>query len=86
MKEHYDFQHAKRGPVEPVGNKVRITIRFDPKIIDWFKGYVIAQGGGSYQTLINDALLEYIANKQQPLEKTLRKVIREEMKFFTKAK
>jgi hypothetical protein len=33
--------------------------------------------GGNYQTLINYALCEYIQNCQDPLEKTLRRVVRE---------
>ncbi len=37
-------------------------------------------GGGNYQTLINDALRQHVAHVREPLEKTLRRVIREEMR------
>ncbi len=37
-------------------------------------------GGGNYQSLINSALRDYITHLEQPLEDTLRKVIREELK------
>ncbi len=75
-----DFSKGKRGPVvKPDPNKVRITIRLDSDIIDHFKKIVHKAGGGNYQTLINDALRESISQNKQPLEKTLRKIIREEL-------
>ena len=47
---------------EPQGKsgKTRITIRIDTDVLDWFRDEVEAAGGGSYQTLINRALREYI--------------------------
>jgi uncharacterized protein (DUF4415 family) len=81
MRNEYDFSKAKRGPVVPVPpGKSRITIRLDEDLIQWFKGQVHEAGGGNYQTLINDALREYVKNKREPLEETLRRVIREELK------
>jgi len=75
-----DFSKGKRGAVvKPDPNKVRITIRLDLDIIDHFKKIVLEAGGGNYQTLINDALRESISHNTQPLEKTLRKIIREEL-------
>ena len=75
-----DFSKGKRGPVvKPDPNKVRITIRVDSDIIEHFKQIVHEAGGGNYQTLINDALRESISQNKQPLEKTLRKIIREEL-------
>jgi uncharacterized protein (DUF4415 family) len=80
MKANYDFSKARRGAVLPVdGNKVRITIRLDRAIIDWFKAKVEAQGGGNYQTMLNDALLAFIGNTEEDLEATLRRVVREEI-------
>ena len=76
-----DFSKGKRGPVvKPDPNKVRITIRLDGDIIDHFKRQVHIAGGGNYQTLINDALRSYIQTQSKPLEETLRKVIREELR------
>ncbi|MDH3376252.1 MAG: BrnA antitoxin family protein [Gammaproteobacteria bacterium] len=76
-----DFSNGKRGPVvKPDPNKVRITIRLDADVIEHFKSIVHEAGGGNYQTLINDALREHIQAKDRRLEKTLRKVIREELK------
>ena len=76
-----DFSKAKQGPiVKPDPTKVRITIRLDANIIEHFKKIVHKEGGGNYQTLINDALKEHIQAHGNGLEKVLRKVIREELK------
>lgn len=80
MKREYDFSKAKRGPVIPVPKgKTRITIRLDDDILDWFRQQVDQAGGGNYQSLINDALRQYVRRAQEPLEATLRRVIREEL-------
>lgn len=79
MSEH--FSKGKRGPVvKPDPNKVRITIRLDADIIEYYKNIVNEAGGGNYQTLINDALREHIQANDKGLEKTIRKVIREELR------
>jgi uncharacterized protein (DUF4415 family) len=80
MKREYDFSKGRRGPVVRVPSwKTRITIRLDEDVLDWFRAQVNAAGGGNYQTLINDALREYMAQRKEPLEATLRRVIREEL-------
>ncbi len=80
MKKQYDFSKAKRGPVVPTpAGKTRITIRLDDEILDWFRQQVHASGGGNYQSLINAALRDHIKDKKEPLEETLRRVIREEI-------
>jgi uncharacterized protein (DUF4415 family) len=81
MKKNYDFGQAKRGAVltMPPG-KSRITIRLDDSVLEWFRDEVEQAGGGSYQSLINDALREHIERRREPLEATLRRVIREELR------
>ena len=80
MKKEYNFSKGKRGAVIPVPKgKTRITIRIDDDILEWFRGEVEAAGGGNYQTLINQALREYLTRQQQPLEEILRRVVREEL-------
>lgn len=81
MRREYDFSKGKRGAViAPDPGKVRITIRLDEDVIDWFRQQVHAAGGGNYQTLINKALREFIGERTDSLEKTLRRVIREELR------
>jgi len=84
-KEEYNFEDAKQGPVvRPAPGKTRITIRIDTDVLNWFRDQVQQRGGGNYQTLINDALREYTKLKDGDLEKTMRKVIREELKTLAK--
>lgn len=79
MKAEYDFSKARRGAVLPAApGKTRITIRLDSELIEWFKAQVNEAGGGNYQSLINDALKGYV--QQQGLERTLRRLIREELR------
>lgn len=80
MKAQHNFEGGKRGAVlkTPPG-KTRITIRIDDDLLQWFRKQVHAAGGGSYQTLINTALREYVSAKREPLEATLRRVLREEL-------
>ena len=81
MRKEYDFSKAKRGPAVAVpAGKTRITIRLDDDIVDWFKAQVEAAGGGNYQSLINAALRDHVRRAHEPLEKTLRRVLREELK------
>ena len=81
MRKEYDFSKGKRGTVlPPSGNKVRITIRLDRDIIDWFRAKVEEQGGGNYQSMLNNALREHIDRQEQPLEEILRRVVREELR------
>ena len=76
-----DFSKGKRGPVvSPDPNKVRITIRLDGDIVEYFKNKVLEAGGGNYQSLINDALHQHIQEDDPSLEKKLRKIIREELR------
>lgn len=85
MEAEYDFSQGKRGAIEstPTG-KTRITIRLDDEVLVWFRDQVHAAGGGNYQTLINDALREYIQQRREPLEDTLRRVLREELERIGK--
>ena len=80
MKRDYDFSTGKRGaPIKAPPGKTRITIRIDDDILGWFRDAAHDQGGGSYQTLINMALRDRVEARQEHLEQTLRRVIREEL-------
>lgn len=76
----YDFSAGRRGAiVAPQPGKTRITIRIDDEVLDWFREQVDLAGGGSYQALMNAALKEHVASRREPLEDTLRRVLREEL-------
>jgi uncharacterized protein (DUF4415 family) len=84
MKRQYDFSKARRGPVvPPTPGKTRITIRLDNDVIEHFQATVDRAGGGNYQTLINDALREYIRGAR--LEAVVRKAVRDEVKTARQA-
>ena len=84
MKDSYDFSGGKRGAVVKT-NKEKITIRFDPDVLQWFRDQV--KGGGNYQTLMNKALKKHIERQQsESLEATLRRVIREELQSDKQSK
>ena len=73
-----DFSRARRGSVigaQP--GKVKISIRLDARVVDHFKGLVERQGGGNYQSLINDALVAYI--QRSAMIDAVRQVLREEL-------
>jgi len=80
MEAEYDFSQGKRGAIDPApSGKTRITIRLDDEVLAWFRKQVHSTGGGNYQTLINEALRQHIQASREPLEETLRKVVREEL-------
>jgi uncharacterized protein (DUF4415 family) len=85
MKQQYDFSKGRRGRIappepEPHG-KTRITIRLDEDLVDHFLQEAERSGGSAgYQTLINDALRQYVEGKAPKLEDTLRRILREEIK------
>jgi len=78
MKKEYEFSNGKRGPVIPSPGKTKITIRIDNEILDWFREQCHKQGGGNYQTMMNDALWFYIKSKDGT-EDMVRRVLREEL-------
>ncbi len=79
--KEYDFDRAERGAKSWPG-KTRITIRIDTDVLNWFREQVHEAGGGNYQTLINEALRDYIRYRDERVEHMLRKVIREELQMI----
>jgi uncharacterized protein (DUF4415 family) len=71
-----DFSRAKRGAVlRPEPGKTKISIRLDNTVLKYFRNLVDKAGGGNYQTLINDALLEHV-HRRSTLD-VVREVVRE---------
>ncbi len=76
-----DFSRAKRGPVvKPEPGKTKISIRLDNTLLEYFRDLVDKAGGGNYQTLINDALLEHV-HRRSTLD-VVRQVVREELATY----
>jgi uncharacterized protein (DUF4415 family) len=75
-----DLSQAKHGAVIPQTGKTRITIYIDDDVLETFRERSDAAGKG-YQTIMNEALREYLNKVKQPLdEETLRRVIQEELR------
>ena len=80
MEKEYDFSKGKRGPIRCSKGKTRITIYLDNDVIEAYRQMGDDAGRG-YQTLINRALRESLANKSIAVDaKTLRRILREELK------
>ena len=80
MKKDYDFSKAKRGAVIPQRGKTRITIYLDDDVIEEFRNRADEAGSG-YQTMINEALRDFLSKSSKPVdEESLRKILREELK------
>ena len=80
-RRYIDFSKAKRGPiVKPEPGKTKISIRLDNVVLDYFRDLVSKAGGGNYQTIINDVLLEHI-HRQSTLD-AVRQVVREELAAY----
>ncbi|VAW32342.1 hypothetical protein MNBD_CHLOROFLEXI01-1064 [hydrothermal vent metagenome] len=79
MKDEYDFSKGKRGAIIPSKGKTRITIYIDGAILEEFRSRAEEAGTG-YQTLINNALKEYLSQSSEKLvtEATLRRILQEE--------
>lgn len=81
MKKEYDFRSGQRGTlIEPPPGKTRITIRLDDDVLEWFRA--ADAGGANYQTLIQQALRQYIDTRDEPLEERIRRVVREELRTY----
>ena len=73
-----DFSRAKRGAiVKPEPGKTKISIRLDNTVLKYFRSLVDKAGGGNYQTLINNALLEHV-HRRSTIEE-VRQAVREEL-------
>ena len=72
MREEYELHGAKRGEVVAEAGKRRITILLDADVLAVFRERAARTGRG-YQTLINQALRDHLANGE--LEDTLRRVM-----------
>ena len=80
MKKEYDFAKAKRGAVVPQKGKTRISIYIDNDILEEFRRQS-DQSGRGYQTMMNEALREYLGKSPHPIDETsLRRILREELK------
>ena len=78
MKAKYEFSKGKRKALLPQKGKTRISIFIDNAVLDVFRARAENAGTG-YQTMMNDALRQYLSETGQPVTETrLREILREE--------
>ena len=79
MRAEYDFSKAKRGAVISTKGKTRISIFIDNSTLEEFRARALHAGTG-YQTMMNDALKQYLSQVEAPVTETmLRHVLRQEL-------
>jgi BrnA antitoxin of type II toxin-antitoxin system len=77
MRAEYDFSKAERKALIPNSGKTRISIFIDNAVLDAFRAKAEAAGIG-YQTMMNDALKQFISDTSRPITETsLRKILKE---------
>jgi len=82
MRAEYDFSKGKRGAALPQKGKTRISIFIDNAVLDAFRARAQKEGTG-YQTMMNEALRQYVSNAEPPLtEAILRHVLRQEISEY----
>jgi uncharacterized protein (DUF4415 family) len=66
--------------VVPQAGKTRITICLDDEVIEAFRDRAHAEGRG-YQTMINEALREYLGRSRRSVDAdAIRRIVREELR------
>ena len=84
MRAEYDFSKGRRGAAIPQKGKTRISIFIDNVVLGEFRARADKAGLG-YQTMMNEALRNYLAEAEQPVsERTLRHVLRQELPEYLK--
>ena len=86
MRAEYDFSKGKKGTVLPQKGKTRISIFIDNAVLDAFRARAEKAGTG-YQTMMNEALRQYLSEADQPVTETiLRHVLRQEIPEYFRTK
>ena len=77
MRAEYDFSKAERKALIPNKGKTRISIFIDNAVLDAFREKAEAAGVG-YQTMMNDALKQFISKAGRSITETsLRQILKE---------
>ena len=79
MREEAGFSSGQHGAALSPAPQARRAIALDPDVIRWFED-VAHRNGGDHESLINAVLRDYMCRSGEPLERTLRRVLREELR------
>jgi hypothetical protein len=80
MSEEADFSSGQHGATLSPASAVRHAVALEPDVLRWFEEAALRSGSGDHEALINAALRDHIRRSGEPLERTLRRVLREELR------
>ena len=76
MRHDVDPSMDTEGPTA----QARYPMPLDSDVYDWFRERAERSGHSDVAALVNAALREHIRRADEPLERTLRRVLREELR------
>ncbi|HUO80030.1 MAG TPA: hypothetical protein VMU00_07790 [Steroidobacteraceae bacterium] len=79
MREPADISSGQRTATRPPAAEPPRLVALDPEVLRWF-GELALRGGTDPEALINSVLRDYMGRSGEPLERTLRRVLREELR------
>ena len=80
MSDEADFASGPHGATLSPVSEVRLTVALEPDVLRWFEDAALRGGNGDHESLINAVLRDHIRRSGEPLERTLRRVLREELR------
>ena len=78
MRAEYDFSKGERKALVPTKGKTRISIFIDNSVLAEFRARAEAAGTG-YQTMMNEALRQFLSETQKPVTEARLRAILEEL-------
>jgi hypothetical protein len=79
MREEAGFSSGQHDAALAPPHEARRLVALDPDVNRWFED-MVARNGGDPAALINAVLRDYMGRSGEPLERTLRRVLREELR------
>ena len=79
MSEDADVSSGQCGATLSPSPSARRPVALDADVLRWFEDAALRNGGDS-EALINTVLREHMCRAGEPLERTLRRVLREELR------
>ncbi len=80
MTEEADVSSGQHGAMASNPAAARRPIALDADVLRWFQEMALRSAGGDHESLINSVLRDYMCRSGEPLERTLRRVLREELR------
>ena len=78
MSEDVDFSSARRDPI--ASPEQRRSIALDADVLRGFEELALRSGSANPEALIHAVLRDHLRRSGEPLERTLRRVLREELR------